>query len=261
MKFNNFCRKSKPSTEPWEFNPKQGILTEKDLKVRLSFAKKAKKLFAHDIWCKEICFYLDGAGFTHKFNPCQNSRRRIAKTWRKKSEGLAMHCTTAGNHEGNGGRVAKFMVSIAYGKGVVLCEHFTEKLNGKSFAKFVRDHFPSCFEKCGNVEEKVFLQDGDPSQNSALAMKAIQEVGCKKFSIPPRSPDLNPIENLFHITKRKLKTDAINNEITRETYMEFVERIKETMLQTSTSVIDNVIRSMNKRIDLIIKKKGERTKY
>ncbi len=30
------------------------------------------------------------------------------------------------------------------------------------------------------------------------------------FSIPPRSPDLNPIENLFHLIQEKLENGALN---------------------------------------------------
>ena len=183
------------------------------------------------------------------------------KTYRKKSEGCSLYCTTAGAREGDGGRVAKFMVTIAYGKGVTLCEEFKTRLNGKSFAEFVRLHFPACFKETANPKEKLFLQDGDPSQNSAKAMDAIAEVGGKKFSIPPRSPDLNPIENLFHLCKRKLKRDAISKNIVEGNYDEFVTRVKETLLGTKTATIDNLIGSMNKRIDMVIKAKGQRIKY
>ena len=240
---------------------RKGILTENDMKIRLKFAKHAKKVLSNDIWSKEICFYLDGAGFTHKLNPCQNARRRCSMMWRKKSEGLSPYCTTAGSHEGCGGRVAKFMVSIAYGRGVTMCEEFKDKLNGESFGDFVRNYFPPCFENSGNPDGKLFLQDGDPSQNSALAMEALGEIGGKKCSIPPRSPDLNPIENLFNLTKRTLKADAIGNNITYEAYQQFVKRVTATMINTPIKVIDNIIGSMNKRIEMVIAKKGQRIKY
>jgi transposase len=49
-----------------------------------------------------------------------------------------------------------------------------------------------------------FLQDGDPSQNSRIAMKALESVKAKLFAIPPRSPVLNPIENVFHLANSAL---------------------------------------------------------
>ncbi len=33
-------------------------------------------------------------------------------------------------------------------------------------------------------------------------------MGYLKFSIPPRSPDLNPIENIFHLVGKKRKKDG-----------------------------------------------------
>ena len=86
-------------------------------------------------------------------------------------------------------------------------------------------------------------------------------MGGRKFSIPPRSPDLNPIENVFHLVKRKLNSDAIENNITQESFKEFSDRIRKTMENFPTSIIDNTIESMDKRISLIIKSKGQRIKY
>lgn len=240
---------------------RKGILTEKDTKLRLKFAKHAKNILAEDIWCKEICFYLDGAGFTHKTNPCQNARRRNRKAWRKRNEGLSLYCTTAGSREGDGGKVAKFMVAIAYGRGVTMRQEYEATLNGKTFSEFVRQYLPPCFQDSANPDGKLFLQDGDPSQNSKLAMDALAEIGAKKFSIPPRSPDLNPIENVFHLAKRQLKKDAIAKQITHECYRDFVTRVKETLQAMDVGVIDKTIRSMNKRIKMVVEAKGQRIKY
>ena len=59
------------------------------------------------------------------------------------------------------------------------------------------------------------MQDGDPSQNSAAARQAMDNVGARLFDIPARSPDLNPIDNLFHLVARKLDNGALENNITR----------------------------------------------
>ena len=174
-------------------------------------------------WSHIIRFYLDGVGFAHRYNPTLSATRRISMCWRKRNEGNDLYCTAAGKKEGSGGRVAKFMVGIAHGKGVMLCEHYTERHCAKTFASFIEKHFPSCFESSNNATPKVFLQDGDPTQNSNLAMVKLEEIGVEMFSIPPRSPDLNPIENIFNIAKAQLRRDAINYNITREPYKEFVK--------------------------------------
>jgi hypothetical protein len=81
------------------------------------------------------------------------------------------------------------------------------------------------------------------------------------FSIPARSPDLNPIENLFHLVSRQLTKDAIDMEITSENFGQFSARVKNTMRNFPISTIDNIIMSMGKRVTRIIKKRGERLKY
>ena len=240
---------------------RKGVLTEKDVQLRLKFAKFVKAKLPDDIWCHGISFYLDGVGFTYKKNPCENARRTCKKTYRKANEGCSLHCTAPGKREGDGGKVAKFMVTIAYNKGVTMCEEFKERLCGESFSSFVRVHFPTCFEESANPQDKLFLQDGDPSQNSALAMNAVADVGGEMFAIPARSPDLNPIENLFHLCKRRLRNDAIQKQLEEESYTDFIQRIKRTVLSTKVSTINNLIESMNTRIDLIIKAKGQRIGY
>ena len=111
--------------------------------------------------------------------------------------------------------------AIAYGKGVVSCDQYFHRLKGENFADYVRLHFPQIFPDSANPIAKRFVQDGDPVQNSAAARRAFQEVGAVTFAIPPRSPDLNPIENLFHLVSKQPREDAIDKQITSETYTIF----------------------------------------
>ena len=62
----------------------------------------------------------------------------------------------------------------------------------------MREQFLTVFENSCKKKSKLFLQDGDPSQNSRKVKEAIAAVGAQKFTVPARSPDLNPIENVFH---------------------------------------------------------------
>ena len=105
------------------------------------------------------------------------------------------------------------------------------------------------------------MQDGDPRQNAKVARLAWEKLGCKMFGIPARSPDLNPIENIFHIMRRKLKEDALEQEINNESYEQFCDRIKSTFASLSTELIDKTISSMPNRIEAILQTKGRRTKY
>lgn len=240
---------------------KKGLLTKKDLAARLKFARKVNRLLTDEFWKKGIAFYLDGVSFYHKYNPHGEARSSRNMAWRKRSEGLHPTCTAKGSHVGAGGRVAHFMVAICFDKGVILCQQYDGRINGEMFAEFISEHFNETFEKSVNPRGRLFLQDGDPSQNSKKAMEALRKVRARKFSIPPRSPDLNPIENVFNYVKSELRLQALNRNITRETFDQFSLRIKETFLNLSVSYINKTIASMDERISAVIKGKGKRSKY
>jgi len=238
---------------------KKGLLTKVDKVKRLKFAKKVNRLLSDSFWRDGISFYFDGVSFAHKTNPCDEARASASMAWRRGKEGLDL--TAKGKKEGNGGRVAHFFVAIAYGQGVILCEHYKDTLTGELFAEFIKNHFPQTFERSANPRGKLFLQDGDPRQNSVIAKRAMYEIGCKMFAIPARSPDLNPIENMFHLVRKQLHHDALVNEITKESFSEFAKRVKATMTVFDANIIDRTIESMNGRIARVVKSKGARTKY
>ena len=243
---------------------KKGLISRSDLKKRLHFAKKVKRVFkpqgsSINLWTRGISMYVDGVGFEYKMNPFEHSKTPAAREWRMKNEGLNFGCTTKGKKEG--ATQVKFLVGIGHNKGVVLCEQILSRMNGSYYASLVRKTFPRALKKTMSPKAKRILIDGDPSQNSNKARIAIRRIGGRTFSIPPRSPDLNPIENLFHLVRKELQKDARSNQITKESKVEFAARVSEKLASFSVDKIDKIIETMPKRIDLIIKGRGKRLKY
>ena len=89
-----------------------------------------------------------------------------------------------------------------------MCTQYFGKLNGESFAKIVKKDFPKAFRDSINPKNKLFLQDGNPIQSSKKANRALDAIGCKVFAIPTRSPDVNPIEDIFNGIREKLTDDG-----------------------------------------------------
>ena len=89
--------------------------------------------------------------------------------YRKRDEGLEWYFTAKGSHVDSGGIVLHFMVAISYTQGMIFCEQYEGRINGQMFGDFIRDHFPRTFENSVNPTGKLFLQHGDPSQNSKAA--------------------------------------------------------------------------------------------
>jgi len=84
---------------------------------------------------------------------------------------------------------------------------------------------------------------------------------CELLKILPQSPDLNPIENIFHIVTKKLAKDALERGITRESYEQFCERAQRMIRGISQQLIDRTIQSMSVCVASIIRNRGERLKY
>ena len=241
---------------------KKGQLTEQDCKNRLKYARKIKrKRLPEDFWKRGIAFYIDGVSFVHKTNPCDSAKTARTRTWRTDTEGLNVHQTAKGKKEGTGGSVAKFMVSIAHGKGVLGVHQYYGNISGDKYADIVLTKFPTLFDLSNNPTGRYFVQDNDPSQNSNAAKEALSDVNAHQFKIPPRSPDLNPIENIFHLVSKQLRNDAKKCKIQKESFAAFSERCKNTLLNFPADIIDNTVASMNKRIDMVIAARGQRTKY
>ena len=157
--------------------------------------------------------------------------------------------------------MARFMVAIAYGRGVISCIQYNSPINGEFCYEFIREHFPGMFQVSANPRGKLFLQDGDPNQNNRRAIEGVDSIGCRVPKIHAQSPDLNPFENIFHLLGKKLQKDVLEKKIVKVTFGEFCNRIKQTMMDFPSGVIDQTIKSMPKRIDMVIKNKGNRTKY
>lgn len=239
----------------------KGLMNEKDFKLRLNFAKKCIKKVGDELWLKKISFYYDGVSFTHKTNPYSQAIAPKSRVWRKKSEGLTI--TGKGKKEGNSGKAVRVFVAIAYNKGVIMAEQWENDVRfvGSNYRTFVEEHFPRVLEQSTNARNKLVLQDGDPVQKSKQAQLAYDKIGCKIFNIPARSPDMNPIENMFHIVRKELAQYAKAHNVHHETYQQFSSRVIQTIKSIPIQYINKTIDSLPKRMDMVVKSKGRRIKY
>ncbi len=242
----------------WLQARKKGLMSPNDHQKRLKFARIiARDHPEADFWTERVAFFFDGVSFIHKTRPYDQALAPRGRVWRQRCEGLDQGCTAKGSSCLSGGRRVKLFVAISFEKGVILAKPY-EHLDGPMFADYITDNFPQTFiRSCKSTLR--FLQDGDPSQNSARARAVFNELGYECFKIPPRSPDLNPIENLFHLLKKKLNDEAIERKILFENYQDFQDRVIDTL--KNFDIINNIISSMNKRIQNIIERKGQRLKY
>ena len=99
-----------------------------------------------NVWTDQVSCYLDATAFAHKTNPLDQACAPKGRTWRKKSEGLTIGCTSRDEKKGQaGGGVLKLMVAITYGEGVIICKPY-EKMSGSYFEDFIDRNFNRLFE-------------------------------------------------------------------------------------------------------------------
>ena len=101
----------------------------------------------------------------------------------------------------------------------------------------------------------VFQHDNDPKHSSKLVKDWLSANGVQVMDWPPQSPDLNPIENLFGILKRRVGTRRFKNK------QELMNCLKSEWEAIPTSILSNLIESMPKRCAEVVRNKGYHTKY
>ena len=86
-------------------------------------------------------------------------------------------------------------------------------------------------------------------------------VGAIQFSIHPRSPDFNFIENISNYFRIELRTQGFRKTINYKTFKQFLVRFKHTLENTPTKYIVKTIEAKPKRMLLVFMSKEKKIKY
>ncbi len=120
----------------------------------------------------------------------------------------------------------------------------------------ILEHFmlPSADKLYGDADF-IFQQDLAPAHTAKGTKSWFNDHGVTVLDWPANSPDLNPIENLLGIVKRKMRDTRPNNAD------ELKATVKETWASIPPQQCHKLITSMPRRIEAVIKAKGAFTKY
>ena len=132
------------------------------------------------------------------------------------------------------------------------------RIDAELYTKILEDELQQSLEYYGKeVTDIIFQQDNDPKHKSKRATKWFEDHQYDVMIWPAQSPDLNPIEHLWGHLKKKLAA----HEEPPKGISELWERAEAEWNKIEKEVCQNLIMSMPRRVEAVIKAKGGYAKY
>ena len=131
-------------------------------------------------------------------------------------------------------------------------------MNAEQYCEILEDGMEESFEKLEMEEEGCyFQQDNDPKHTSKQAKKKVIRQKYSSIGVACTIPCLNPIEHLWHHLKSQLQQYDTPPKGVHELW----EKVVEEWNEISPEVCQNLIESMPRQIQAVIKANGGHTKY
>lgn len=225
---STICRRFKENKIVYGNYAKKPSLTANQKTMRLCWAKEHKDydwstvIFSDEmsIWkdrCTDKCWYVKG-------------HQKIKETVKHPIKVHVWGCMTLGGFE-------------------VYCL-FEDNLNSDRYVEILFEHLVPIY-----TDHFIFQQDNSPIHKSNKVKDFLSRSNIKTLKFPANSPDLNPIENVWHLIKHYM------SQITDLTNENFKEKIIECCKKVDYSSIYNTISNMHIRIQQVIDNNGGHSNY
>lgn len=137
--------------------------------------------------------------------------------------------------------------------GIFALRFLNENVNGITYTDLIKNVTPPIIDELKSGE-LYFQQDNAPAHRSRIATEYFQNEGIRLIPWPPQSPDLNLIENVWQLIKRRLKPAY-------ETKAELQSHIVKEWADVEVAYVRKLYAGMRNRLTAVIKEKGGPTKY
>lgn len=137
-------------------------------------------------------------------------------------------------------------------------------MNAQKYLDVIMDGemFDFWLEGMEDVGYLLMMEDGAPYHKGVAAQRRVQLeedgwIGWGPGTWPANSPDLNPIENLWHILCGRIRKRK-HQPRTKEA---LIEALQEEWTKLDIKIVNDLIDSMPRRLQAVIDTKGGPTKY
>ena len=225
---------------------KKPFISTKNQKKRIQWAKEMVK--------KTMTFWKQVVFTDESKIKISGSDGRVF-VWRKSTEEWMPTCTLGTVKTGEPSIMVWGCMSNDGVGPLVLTEG---SVTGKKYRDILQKHFlPLVLNRRRRRLATILQNDNAPihRENVVKVWKERNELKCLEW--PAQSPDLNPIENLWMILKRRISA----RDPLAKTVKELKAVVQEEWKTIPVDDVKNLVKSMPKRAKLVIKAKGFGTKY
>ncbi|MBN3276205.1 TCB1 transposase, partial [Polyodon spathula] len=222
---------------------KKPLLKKYHLKARLEFARKHESdpaaMWEKVLWSAETKIELFG----------QNSKRYM---WCKPNTAhVSRHAIPTVKY--GGGSIMLWGCFSSAGTGHLVT--IEGRMDGAKYRKILQENLFQSAKKLKLGRKFTFQQDNDPKHKAKATLEWLKNKKVNVLQWPSQSPDLNPIENLWHYLKiavHKRRPTNLNN----------LEQIcQEEWAKITLTLCAKLVHTYPKRLKAVIAAKGGSTKY
>ena len=222
---------------------KKPLLSKKNIAARLKFAKVhldvPQRYWQNILWTDETTVELFGRNTQHY-------------VWRKKGT-AHQHQNLIPTVKYGGGSIMVWGCFAASGPGQLAI--IDGKMNSQVYQDILQENVRLSVCQLKLNRSWVMQQDNDPKHRSKSTTEWLQQKKIRLLEWPSQSPDLNPIEMLWHDLKRAVHTRHPKN------IAELKQFCKEEWSKIPPDRCAGLIRNYRKRLVEVIAAKGGSTSY
>ena len=133
-----------------------------------------------------------------------------------------------------------------------------ENMNSDRYVKVLERHiYPLSFQLGDPSTDWWLMDDNATCHRSSLTNSYKSQAGIRTLSWPARSPDLNPIENMWSLLKRRVRRLLLPG----DDLVRLQELLRQEWGSISQSTVNRLIESMPSRVHDVIQLSGNCTRY